>query len=152
MFRYVHRNLRNHVHVTLLSIRILITIVAPREYSMRGEFSVRAKIVIKKWKWHDYFLSAKLHYSCLMPFPNHFIGSPFLGYFWYLTIVLIIVTQNNMENKMIIHYKGYLISQCWPQNKFQLNASINYNYKSSPRSIYTNGWQCCLLHWHFPLI
>lgn len=40
---------------------------------------------------------------------------------------------------MIIHYKGYLISQCWPQNKFQLNASINYDYKSSLRFIYTNG-------------
>lgn len=37
-----------------------------------------------------------------------------------------------MENKMIIHYKGYLISQCWPQNKFPLNASINYDYQSVP--------------------
>lgn len=66
MFHFVHRNLRNHVHKSPLSIRISITIVIPREYGMRGEFSVHAKTVIKKWKRRDYFLSAKLHYSSVL--------------------------------------------------------------------------------------
>ena len=40
---------------------------------------------------------------------------------------------------MIIHYKGYLISQCWPQNKFHLNASVYYDQKSSPTSTVMDG-------------
>lgn len=45
---------------------------------------------------------------------------------------------------MIMHYKRYLISECWPQNKFHLNASINYGSKSSPRSVLMddNAAQC----------
>lgn len=40
---------------------------------------------------------------------------------------------------MITHYKGYLIPpQCWPQ-KFHLNASINYDWRSSPRSTLIDG-------------
>lgn len=42
---------------------------------------------------------------------------------------------------MITYYKGYLISQCWPQ-KFHLNASINYDQKSSHRSIDGSAAQC----------
>ena len=37
MFHYFHRNLRNKVHVALLSIGILITIVTQRGYDTRGE-------------------------------------------------------------------------------------------------------------------
>lgn len=37
MFHYFHRNLRNKVHVALLSIRILITIVTQKRYDTRGE-------------------------------------------------------------------------------------------------------------------
>lgn len=47
LFHCVHRNLRNKVHVALLSIRILLTIVTQRGYDTRGEFSVQEKIVIK---------------------------------------------------------------------------------------------------------
>lgn len=40
---------------------------------------------------------------------------------------------------MITHYKGYLIPpQCWSQ-KFHLNASINYDQKSSLRSTLIDG-------------